>query len=162
MEIERKWLIDGFVQGLPIVKSAVMHQGYISCEPVVRIRSTELENETSYILCFKGKGGLVREEIETPIDKETFEKLRAFIGTPLIRKDYREYRLPQGELLEVSIVDKGTETEFMYAEVEFESIEQANSFTPPSFLGEEKTEDHSFSMSRYWQSKAEKYKNHNL
>lgn len=38
----------------------------------------------------------------------------------------------------------------MYAEVEFGSVEEANAFVPPPFLGREMTEVAGFSMSNYW------------
>ena len=38
----------------------------------------------------------------------------------------------------------------MYAEVEFDSVEAANAFVPPAFLGREMTEARDFSMSSYW------------
>ena len=36
------------------------------------------------------------------------------------------------------------------AEVEFDSVEAANAFVPPDFLGREMTEVREFSMSQYW------------
>lgn len=152
MEIERKWLVDGFPEneGWPLKKHAQVSQGYVCTTPVVRIRESKTENGASYVLCFKGKGTLAREEIETDISRETFEKLAAFIGKPLVTKDYKVYALPTGHALEVSCVDKGLPTEFFYAEVEFDSIAEAHAFVPPAYLGAEKTEDAGFSMSRYW------------
>ena len=65
MEIERKFLIDGFPQGLPLLEEAVVYQGYLCVDPVVRIRSKETAGKkTSYVLCFKGEGTLARQEIE--------------------------------------------------------------------------------------------------
>ena len=129
MEIERKWLIEGFPAGLPLVAQAAMRQGYIATAPAVRIRESTNEAGTQYILCFKGKGTLAREEIETPIDKALFQRLEAFIGKPLVTKAFRAY-----------------------AEVEFPTVEAARAFTPPQGigLGREMTEDEGFSMSRYW------------
>lgn len=152
MEIERKWLVDGFPTGLPLVREAQMWQGYISTNPVVRIRKTVRAQGTGYILCFKGAGTLAREEIETEISQELFEKLTAFTGQDLVAKKYRAYELPGGEILEVSLVDEGRPTSFYYAEVEFPTVEAAHAFTPPDFLGEEKTENGAFSMSAYWQA----------
>ena len=117
MEIERKWLIEGFPAGLPLVAQAAMRQGYIATAPAVRIRESTNEAGTQYILCFKGKGTLAREEIETPIDKALFQRLEAFIGKPLVTKAFRAYALPGGETLEVSLVDEGLPTQFFYAEV---------------------------------------------
>ncbi|MEG2038121.1 MAG: hypothetical protein RRZ73_00190 [Oscillospiraceae bacterium] len=157
MEIERKFLINKFPQ-LPLITQAFMEQGYISTEPVVRIRSKQTDDGTSYILCFKGKGTLVRQEIETEITEELFKQLKEFIGIPLIKKDWRLYSLDNGLELEVSCVDKGESTEFFYAEVEFESVEQAMKFVPPVYLGKEVTEDTSFTMRSFWEKKAELYK----
>ncbi len=130
MEIERKWLIEGFPAGLPLVAQAAMRQGYIATAPAVRIRESTNETGTQYILCFKGKGTLAREEIETPIDKALFQRLEAFIGKPLVTKAFRAYALPGGETLEVSLVDEGLPTQFFYAEVEFPTVEAARSLHP--------------------------------
>ncbi len=150
MEIERKWLIDGFPTGLPLIDAAQVRQGYIATRPAVRIRERVSEQGGRWVLCFKGAGTLAREEVETDISRELFERLTAFTGNDLVTKDYRVYRLPGGEALEVSLVDAGRPTSFYYAEVEFPTVEAARAFTPPLFLGEEKTEDGSFSMSAYW------------
>ncbi len=157
MEIERKFWLTSFPEGLPHLQTAVMYQGYIATNPVVRIRSTETQSGITYILCFKGKGTLVREEIETEIDKDLFDKLSTFIGMPLIRKDFRTYTLPSGDILECNLVDAGEGSSFFYAEVEFDSVEKANAFVPPAFLGEEITESKTFSMSKYWKQKKEAY-----
>lgn len=165
MEIERRWLMDGF----PAVKPGELEelgelekeQGYLCTAPVVRIRSEHAVfgkvKAEEYILCIKGKGTLARQEIETPLSLETFEQLKAFIGVPLVHKRTRLYRLPDGHELECSLVDEGEPTAFYYAEVEFETLEQARAFKAPSFLGEEKTEDASFSMSAYWKKKCAAY-----
>lgn len=152
MEIERKWKIAGFPTTLQPVTEAAVRQGYIATRPVVRIREAVQAGNTQYILCFKGEGTLVREEIETPLDEATFRKLERFIGKPLVTKEFKTYRLPGGELLEVSLVDKGLATQFYYAEVEFPTVEAARAFVPPAGLGllEEWTEDARFSMSGYW------------
>lgn len=152
MEIERKWLIGGFPKDLPLVKQAFMRQGYIATSPAVRIRARIDAKGAQYVLCFKGEGTLVREEIETEIDQALFERLTVFTGQDLVTKDYKVYRLPCGALLEVSLVDAGRPTAFYYAEVEFATVEAARAFVPPAFLGEEKTECPDFSMRAYWQA----------
>ena len=119
MEIERKWLIDGFPAGLPLLKEARVRQGYISTAPVVRIRESVNADGCRCVLCFKGEGTLAREEVETDISAELFRRLTAFTGQDLVTKDYRVYALPGGERLEVSLVDAGRPTAFFYAEVEF-------------------------------------------
>ena len=76
MEIERKWMVKGWPEGLPLREEFAMRQGYISVRPTVRIREEALTGgRTDYILCFKSGGGLAREEIERSIDKALFEDL---------------------------------------------------------------------------------------
>ena len=74
MEIERKWMVQGWPQGLPLLETYRMGQGYISVRPTVRIRREALQGgRTALVLCFKGapdKTGLMREEIETEITPE--------------------------------------------------------------------------------------------
>lgn len=150
MEIERKWEIRDFPQQLPLLERVRMRQGYLATTPVVRIRAEERADGCRYILCIKGKGTLVREEIETPISEEIFARIAALLDAPLIEKDYRAYRLPDGHKLEVSLVDAGQPGAFFYAEVEFETEQEARAFRPPAFLGRELTELPGSSMSEYW------------
>ena len=151
LEIERKFLIDSFPEQLPLLESATVWQGYISTEPVVRIRKKQTAQACSYRLCFKSGGTLVRTEVELDISEEKFTALCDLLDAPPVRKDYRVYRLPDGHRLECSLVDRDMSCAFYYAEVEFDTVEAANRFIPPSFLGEEKTEDPAFTMSRYWE-----------
>lgn len=108
MEIERKYRIDRFPgeeEGWPLVKEAVVCQGYLATSPTVRIRAAEArrpERRTTYTLTFKGEGTLVRQEIELPLEEATFLQLRELLPAPMIRKDYRVYALPDGHRLECS------------------------------------------------------------
>lgn len=151
MEIERKWLVADFPD-LPCKSRARMRQGYISAAPTVRIREKTGAGAPSFRLCFKGKGTLAREEIETDISAELFARLERFIGKPLIKKDYRTYDVGDGLTLEVSRVDEGLPTEFCYAEIEFSTEAEALAFDASRlpFLGKELTEVPGSSMSAYW------------
>lgn len=156
MEIERKWLTDGWPQGLEEQRRILMRQGYITTRPTVRIRSEASGDVTEYVLCFKGAAGpdgLAREEIETNIDPELFAKLKAFVGRPLIEKEQRRYALPGGLTLEVNQVDRGQPGEFFYAEVEFPTREAALAWQPgelEEYLSEEVTGKPGQSMAAYW------------
>ncbi len=156
MEIERKWLTDGWPQGLEEQRRILMRQGYITTRPTVRIRSEASGDVTEYVLCFKGAAGpdgLAREEIETNIDPELFAKLEAFIGRPLIEKEQRRYALPGGLTLEVNQVDRGQPGEFFYAEVEFPTKEAALAWQPGElgeYLSDEVTGKPGQSMAAYW------------
>ncbi|MCI7659152.1 hypothetical protein [Flintibacter sp.] len=156
MEIERKWLTNGWPQGLEEQRRILMRQGYITTRPTVRIRSEASGDVTEYVLCFKGAAGpdgLAREEIETNIAPELFAKLEAFIGRPLIEKEQRRYALPGGLTLEVNQVDRGQPGEFFYAEVEFPTREAALAWQPGElgeYLSDEVTGKPGQSMAAYW------------
>lgn len=152
MEIEKKYKLSSFPTNLPLIKKSVQEQGYLSVTPAVRIRRETGEDGMRYVLCVKGKGTLVREEVEVDLTKEKFEKLQNLLCGPLIRKDYRVYALPDGHKLECSLVDEGTDNSFYYAEVEFSSLEEAEAFVPPACVGEDITEKKGVSMSAFWQS----------
>ena len=157
MEIERKWLVAGWPEGRAPETVYDMDQGYISVRPTVRIRrESAAGGGTQYILCFKGKGGLSREEIETPIDAALFSRLCALIGCPLIHKERRDYPLGGGLTLEVTSVDKGAPTAFFYAEVEFSTEEAARAWSPADaglagYLADEVTARSGVSMGAYWE-----------
>ena len=157
MEIERKWMVSGWPEvPFPLLKEHRMKQGYLVVRPTVRIREEALAGgETSHILCFKSGRGLAREELEIRISPEEFEGIRDMIGLPLILKTRRTYALPGGLELEVNHVDEGLKTEFWYAEIEFDSIEEANAFDPAGcglsdYLSDDVTEDPSQTMGAYW------------
>ena len=141
MEIERKFLLHGFPQGLPLLEESVMEQGYLCTDPVVRIRSKEKDGRKTYRLCFKGEGRLVRQETEMDLTESQFGELSNLLRAPMVRKEFRVYALPGGE------------RQFFYAEVEFPTVEAAHAFQPPAFLGREVTEHAGFSMSDYWNTR---------
>ncbi len=158
MEIERKWMVTGWPEGLPQTEEFAMRQGYISVRPTVRIREeARTGGRTDYVLCFKSAGGLAREEIERSIDKELFDELETkIIGKPLIPKTRRSYALPDGNVLEVNHVDVGRPTEFWYAEVEYPTVEAARAWQPAAcgladYLKDEVTDQPGQSMGAYWE-----------
>lgn len=153
MEIERKFLLSALPDIAPS-KHIEIFQGYVSIDPEVRIRSYEvLEGEDAghkdYKLTIKGNGSLSRKEIETYINEDFFYGVAAFIGLPLIHKDYRKYILG-GHILECSIVDSGADTSFIYGEVEFPSEEAAKAYDWPFDGAVDVTLDDSFKMKNYW------------
>lgn len=152
MEIERKFKLIEF-PSLPEVAFLDQWQGYLATDPEVRIRRTENHTEgiETYILCIKSVGDLVRHEVETDITREQFEELSSMLDYPLIHKELHAYRLPDGHVMECSRVDDGA---FSYAEVEFASVEEANAWTPPEWLGREMTYEKGFKMRQYWSDRS--------
>lgn len=149
-EIERKFQLKT-LPNLPINNIYYIEQGYVSTNPEVRIRSKHGGGRTPhYTLCIKSEGTLSRQEIETEITRHQFEQLRALCGGPLMRKIYVVYRL-QPYILECSIVDPGEPHSFIYAEIEFPSMEEAESFTISDHLWRDVTDDPHFKMKSIWE-----------
>ena len=160
MEIERKWMVGGWPAGLPLLFEQMMRQGYVSVRPTVRIREEQMRSggapKTDYMLCMKSGGGLVRQEIEFPIEAKYFAQIEELIGKPMIVKLRRTYALPDGSRLEVSHVDEDLPTEFWYAEIEFETVRQAEEWDPAcagmeEYLRREVTGQPGQSMGAYWE-----------
>lgn len=147
MEIERKFLMDK-APNLPVTDYGLVHQGYLSFNPEIRIRRFKKDNKFGYKLTIKGNGGLSREEIQFTLKEYEFYTLAGLINHNFVIKDFTEYQLPTGEKLEFSNVDMGA---FCYAEIEFPTVEAAQAFNPPSFFGKEVTEDQYYKMKNYYQ-----------
>lgn len=150
MEIERKFLIDKFPDHLPLYEECIMFQGYISVMPTVRIRKKVSQNETSFKMTIKSSGEMVRHEVEFKLPESKYNELQSIFCPDPIIKQKKNYVLPDGKILECNLVDQGAETEFMYAEIEFESIEEAKEYILPDFLNKEITYDNSYKMNNYW------------
>lgn len=134
MEIERKYLVKTLPANLASYPYKEIEQGYLCTNPVVRIR----RSNDSYILTYKGKGLMVREEYNLPLNAESFAHLKEKIDGRLIKK--RRYLIPYLDkyTIELDIFD-GDLAPLQLAEVEFETEEEANTFTPPSWFGEDVT-----------------------
>ncbi len=134
MEIERKFLIKE-LPDLGQYKYVEIEQGYLSTSPVVRIR----RKDDAYILTYKGSGLMAREEIEATLTKEAYEHLLEKIdGYPITK---RRYLIPLDPYTIELDVFSGHMKGLVMAEVEFPSLEEANSFTPPEWFGEDVTND---------------------
>lgn len=134
MEIERKFLIKE-LPDLSKYEFLEIEQGYLSTNPVVRIR----KKNDKYILTYKGSGLFAREEIEANLTKEAYEHLATKIDGYLITK--KRYLIPLDPYTIELDVFEGHMEGLIMAEVEFPSVEEANSFTPPTWFGEDVTED---------------------
>lgn len=152
-EIERKWLMDGFPP-LEAEAELQMEQGYLSFSPAVRIRKVQRDGKAAWWLTIKGKGTLTRTEVELQLDAGQYEALRGLLAAPTARKRLRRYTLPNGLVLECSHVDEGEPDAFYYAEVEFDSEEEAKRFEAPPWLGREVTEEPGYTMAAFCRRKA--------
>ena len=151
-EIERKFLIDALPADLPLKREYQVYQAYLSLDPEVRIRRiAKSGQDIAFSLTIKSGHGLVREEVEFDISKAHFYALAKMVEHSFISKDYWVYQLPDGLELECSLVDKGTVSEFMYAEIEFPSVDVAEEFSALPIFKQEVTEDPSYRMKNYWE-----------
>ncbi|MCI9453126.1 MAG: CYTH domain-containing protein [Dorea sp.] len=134
MEIERKYLVDKLPGHIEDYPCRIISQGYLNINPVVRIRR---DNE-KYELTYKSKGFMARQEYNLPLTREAYEHLLTKIDGRLIEK--RRYMIPLEHGLTAELdVFEGTLAPLILVEVEFSSEEEANSFVPPSWFGEDVT-----------------------
>ena len=132
MEIERKFLTKTIPFDITKYPFLQLTQAYVSTSPTIRIRRS---NE-DYILTVKGKGQLAREEFELPLTQAEYEALlQKCEGVPVAKKRYL-VPLEQGLTAEVDLYE-GALAGLMTTEVEFPSIDAAESFCPPAWFGED-------------------------
>lgn len=134
MEIERKYLVKTLPENLEQYPCKHIEQGYLNTDPVVRIR----RSNDKYTLTYKGEGVMVREEYNLPLNEQAFLHLREKADGILITK--RRYLIPYADkyTIELDIFD-GELAPLQLAEVEFETEEEANTFLPPDWFGEDVT-----------------------
>lgn len=139
MEIERKYLIKQLPKQLEQYPSKKIVQGYLSTNPVVRVR----RQNDDYYLTYKGEGLLAREEYNLPLNAASFQHLIAKADGNIISKT--RYLIPYMEtyVIELDLFDAPF-APLILAEVEFDSVEASNAFTPPEWFGEEVTYDEQY------------------
>ena len=143
MEIERKYLINPskLPSNYQEYPKRIIEQGYLCNHPVVRIR----RDDNNYYLTYKGEGMLVREEFNHPLTQVSYLHLLPKIDGNLIQKI--RYEIPyQDQIIELDVF-KGSHAPLILAEVEFETIKQADSFEPPLWFGSEVTYNEHYSNS---------------
>lgn len=134
MEIERKYLIKTMPENLSAYNFKQIEQGYLCTGPVVRIR----RSNDDYYLTYKGGGLMVREEYNLPLTKEAYEHLKAKADGIIISK--KRYLIPLTDKLTIELdIFEDELSSLVLAEVEFETEEEANSFIPPEWFGEDVT-----------------------
>ena len=130
MEIERKFLISSLPDDLESYPFHLIEQGYLNTDPVVRVRRQDNE----FYLTYKGKGFLAREEYNLPLNREAYEHLITKADGNIICK--KRYLIPikDSDLTIELDVFEGAFAPLILAEVEFTSVEEAESLHPPPGL----------------------------
>lgn len=147
IEIERKFLVKKIPDNLDTYERIDMIQGYLNTDPVVRVR----KESDDYVLTYKGSGLLSHSEYNLPLNKEAFEHLLKKCDGIIISKS--RYKIPLENNLTAELdIFKGDLDSLKLVEVEFDSVEEADNFTPPEWFGEDVTTD-----GRYHNSYISKY-----
>lgn len=142
MEIERKYKIHQCPTNLNDMESHILSQGYIYTNPAIRIR----QSDDAYFLTVKGEGLIAREELELPISADVFSDLQKKIEGLFINKT--RYYIPYEKwTIELDCFHNEYDGLFI-AEVEFASLEEAESFVPPHWFGEDVTQDRAYQNSQ--------------
>lgn len=151
MEIERKFLLNEIPNNLEQYLFHEIEQAYLCINPVIRIRKEDDE----YYLTYKGSGLLAREEYNLPLTQDGYLHLLTKMDGVLIRKRrycipildplfYDEKGIPSHDplapklTLELDFFDEPF-SPLILGEVEFPSLELANTFVPPAYFKEEVT-----------------------
>ena len=146
MEIENKYLIKKMPENLDKYKKKEIEQAYLNRSPVLRVR----KSNDDYILTYKikktdpsGKGPIVNEEIEAPLTKEAYTHLKEKADGNVIVKT--RYIIPYTSKKKKYTIEldvfHGKLEGLVFAEVEFESEEDAESFKKPAWFGKDVTAD---------------------
>ena len=97
MEIERKYLIHKLPDHLEAYPHRTLEQAYLCTEPVVRVR----RDADDYILTYKSKGLMIREEHNLPLTEEAYCHLREKADGRIITKE--RYCIPYGDHLTIEL-----------------------------------------------------------
>lgn len=141
MEIEKKFLVNP--ESLPFdisqFESHLIEQAYLCTDPVVRVRK---EDET-YYMTYKGKGLMAREEYNLPLNEEAYNHLLEKADGNIITK--RRYLIPFNDnslnknlTIEFDIFE-GVFKGICLAEIEFETVEDAENIVPPAWFDRDVT-----------------------
>lgn len=148
MEIERKFTLKQLPENLDDFPCHKIEQAYLNVDPVVRIRRENNE----YVLTYKGKGMMAREESNLALNKESYEHLLTKADGNVISK--KRYLIPlhnpgfkegfptppDDYTLTIELDVFGAPfAPLIMAEVEFGSKDAAEAFVPPQWFDKEVT-----------------------
>ena len=146
MEIERKFLVAQLPDNLDNYNCRYIELGYLSTKPVVRVR----RDNDDYYLTYKGSGMIAREEYNLPLTKDSYEHLIKKADGNIITK--KRYEIPDGNGYTIELdIFEGAFNGTVIAEVEFNTIEEADNYIMPEFFTEDVTntpEYHNSNMSK--------------
>lgn len=156
LEIERKYLLEIPYQQLAEQGSITVQsehrieQTYIAMDENQELRVRRIKDVATgayqYTHTFKNGIGLAREEVEYSITQTIYEQLMEACGFVPLTKN-RITAICDTYTVEIDIYDQ---VNFVVVEVEFSTMEEANSFVPPSWFGEEISFNKKYSNKAVW------------
>lgn len=143
MEIERRFIVNNKEKVKELIKEysktkKSIVQDYIFSDIFTAIRKRKIEKngEIKYVYTVKtGKRNLSVNEYESEITKEQYDKLQKDDGRITIEKD--RYFIPYNNLTIELDVFHGAYEGIVFAEIEFETEQQALDEVVPDWFGEE-------------------------
>lgn len=156
LEIERKFLLPQYPEEfikegtLRIDKEQLIEQTYLALheDQELRVRKiTDLSNDRAeYTHTFKRGHGIAREEVEVSISEGLYEQMVQIHGAiPLVKK--RTTATWGNQPVEI---DDYKQIQMMVLEVEFTSMEEAESFVPPEWFGQDISLEKQYSNKKVW------------
>jgi CYTH domain-containing protein len=135
VEIERKWILDKLPIGCTSRNVTEIRQYYLSMSPEVRIRSSISCSgtvKTCTMTIKSSNKSLSRREVEFVISESKVKKLlHNHPNLPCVFKKSYDIGIRGLVISEVTYPKK-----FIYAEIEYESEDEAKSSTPPKTIND--------------------------
>lgn len=155
-EIEKKYLVANLPENLESFPHVEISQSYVAISEDNREEVRVRKADDFYYLTVKRGNGLDREEVETCISKDTYEVLVPHASGKTVEKT--RYKIPFEKYTIELDVYHGAQEGFLSVEVEFESIEESETFSPPDWFGEDVTGKKEYSNRVMAEKNAEKQK----
>ena len=149
MEIEKKYTIKALPADIDNYNYHIIEQAYLTTNPTIRVRREDDE----YYMTYKGHGDkdtpLAHTEYNLPLTKESYDTLKSKADGYVITK--KRILIPydfagKGYTIELDIFDEPFKP-LIIAEVEFESLKEAEDFVPPAWFLDEVTGNKSYTNS---------------
>lgn len=137
MEIEKKFKITKLPNNLNDYDFHIIEQAYLTTDPVIRVRREDDEYYMTYKGNSKDDTALAHTEYNLPLTKESYDVLKSKSDGNVITK--KRVLIPYlNHTIELDIFDAPF-APLIIAEVEFDTIDEANDFAKPDWFSEEVT-----------------------
>lgn len=145
VEIERKFLVkkesaDMYINMAESGKLEFedIEQAYLTTNPVIRVR----RSNDDYILTYKGKGSISREEYNLALNEESYKTLLSKADGNIIAK--RRILIPYDKYTIELDIFRPPFDDYIVAEVEFESLDEAEKFVKPDWFLNDVSEEEKY------------------